>query len=294
MGSAAKAHAARPARAQLVCCRFDVRALFGDESALEVDVCPDLVSRTEQRADNFGVSIGERLSPIFRDEPGAFHFAERRDHCKVFAMSWPSIPLLDVERQRHMEHARRLYYARCDFMGKNSDERDPFARMEQTHRRLEERLEMLARAAEDLRAGIGVSSAIADLEEVAHYLGRGAVRHVEDEENTLFPRLREHVSAGAKEELELIMRALESEHAEHRALENSVRSLIGGWENKKPVPEEVSELQKFAGKLRAVYATHIAREEKELFPLARKILSPEEVERMGEEMMARRPDRGTR
>lgn len=250
----------------------------------------DLVVRGQELARDLRISCGERLRAVFGDEPGAGNIAERSDHRLMFAVARASIPLLDVERERHVEHASRLYYAPFERMGKNSDERDPFARLEQTHRRLEERLEMLQRAAEDLSAGVGVSSALADVDEVAHFLGRGAVRHVEDEENTLFPRLRERAASHA--ELDAILIALEKEHHDHRALEDSVRALVSSWENRKPSAEEVSQLSEIAGRLRSVYATHIAREEKELFPLARKILSAEEIDRMGEEMMARRPDRG--
>src|SRR5262245_29316221 len=98
--------------------------------------------------------------------------------------------------------------------GKNTEESDPFARLEQTHRRLEERLEQLVRAADDLAQGIGPSAALADIEDVAGFLGRGALRHVEDEEQTLFPHLR------GLAELTGTLAALEEEHRTHRALED--------------------------------------------------------------------------
>lgn len=171
---------------------------------------------------------------------------------------------------------------------KNTDQTDPFARLEQTHRRLEDRLEMLVRAAEDLAAGIGASSALADVEEVAGFLSRGALRHVEDEERTLFPRL------SGTAQLAGVLAELEKEHVEHRALEEEVKALVASWNGAPPAATspEVARMVELAKKLKEVYAVHIRREEQELFPRAKKLLAPAVIEEMGREMMDRRPDRG--
>jgi hemerythrin-like domain-containing protein len=171
--------------------------------------------------------------------------------------------------------------------GGRSEEADPFARLAQTHRRLEERLKQLVQAAEDLAAGIGVSSALADIEDVAGFLSRGAVRHVDDEEHTLFPRIQ-----GFKELAEVIA-ALETEHKAHRVLEGQIRELAEKWGgNVDAAQEDAAHMLELAIGLSDVYDAHIAREENELFPRARELLDAKVIAEMGMEMMNRRPDRG--
>lgn len=174
-----------------------------------------------------------------------------------------------------------------EMRGGNSDEADPFARLIQTHRRLEDRLKQLRLAAEDLAQGVGVTSALFDIEEVAGFLSRGAVRHVEDEEQTLFPKLRAYAELGS------VLGALEAEHGEHRALELEVRNLAEKWAGNVPLdPAEPKKMLELAQRLAEVYAAHIAREEQELFPRARALLDAGTIAEMGREMMERRPDRG--
>ena len=169
---------------------------------------------------------------------------------------------------------------------RNRDESDPFLRLEQTHRRLEQRLAELERAADDIANGIGPRAALEDIEAVAHFLSRGAVRHVEDEEHTLFPRL-----AGIRD-LEDVVRSLSVEHEEHKQLESEVLSLVRSWDGEVPNREDARKLKSMAEKLRGFYLAHIKLEEEELFPKARRALAPELIREMGLEMMDRRPDRG--
>jgi hemerythrin-like domain-containing protein len=175
-------------------------------------------------------------------------------------------------------------------MGKNSEESDPFARLEQTHRRLEERLaELLAstRALGDPDAARRME-ARAIIEETIGFFGRGGLRHVQDEEETLFPRARRFAETAA------LMKALEDEHRDHQAIEGALRALIERSSGADFDRDQEAELARLARALTSLYEAHIAREEKELFPLCRKLLSESEIRAMGEEMMARRPDRGKR
>lgn len=170
--------------------------------------------------------------------------------------------------------------------GQNTEEMDPFERLAKTHRRLEERLSQLEQAARDLAEGIGPSAALADVREVSEFLGRGARRHVEDEEQTLFPRLSPLPEAQA------LLEHLRTEHVDHGALEARLAALVSGWGERPPSSAEAASLLPLAQALRAIYVDHIAREEGELFPLAKRVLSRGVIEEMGREMMGRRPDRG--
>lgn len=167
-----------------------------------------------------------------------------------------------------------------------SDETDPFARLESTHRRLEERLRDLAMAVTDLLDPHRRTEALEVIRETAGFFDRGAVRHTDDEDQTLFPRL---VGSG---ELEAVLTRLREEHEQHRAIEGRLRGLIEGWPSSGPDAGGQSKLADLSAQLASVYREHIRREETELFPVARRILSPEVIAEMGREMIERRPDRG--
>jgi hemerythrin-like domain-containing protein len=139
---------------------------------------------------------------------------------------------------------------------------DPFEMLLRCHRRLEERLQDLA-AAKDREA----------VEEVAHFFGRAVVRHEADEENSLFPRLKG---------CDAVVAALRAEHREHEKLQDEVREIAAGW------PGSQSRLQGLVARLRTAYAAHIEREEKELFPEARKQLGDEVLAEILREMDSRR------
>jgi hemerythrin-like domain-containing protein len=159
--------------------------------------------------------------------------------------------------------------------GGNTDERDPIQRLAQTHRRLEERLAELVRAAETLVLRPDDEEAQEIIEEVIGFFSRGGARHVEDEEKTLFPRIR-HL-----DELAAVLEQLEAEHIEHQAVE---RALSAESDPKRRVD--------LAKRLDALYRAHITREEEELFPRVKRLVDPGALEEMGREMMERRPDRG--
>lgn len=174
--------------------------------------------------------------------------------------------------------------------GSSVAERDPFARLESTHRRLEERLQALTAAVAELaRPDLprdDRDEALAVIEETTSFFERGARRHVEDEERTLFPRLSGEAS------LAPILQALEAEHREHRALEDELSALVAAFEGRRPDLAEAQRLTAIADRLGVLYRAHIAREEQELFPAARKVLAPEVLAEMGDEMVDRRGDRG--
>src|SRR6185295_5813427 len=63
-----------------------------------------------------------------------------------------------------------------------SDETDPFARLERTHQRIEERLVTVEKAVIDVTDSAKRQDAVADIEEVVDFFGRAARRHHDDEE----------------------------------------------------------------------------------------------------------------
>lgn len=170
--------------------------------------------------------------------------------------------------------------------GKNENQADPFARMEQTHRRIEERLAGLVRAAEDLGNGERRMDALDEIYDTSGWFARGGARHVADEEQTLFPHLRPFPECAP------LLAALEKEHREHEALEDELGRLVGNWSDEGPEVADETRAAEIARNLVALYRAHIEREEKDLFPIAQKLLAPAVIADLGQQMMDRRSDRG--
>jgi hemerythrin-like domain-containing protein len=154
--------------------------------------------------------------------------------------------------------------------------------MERSHRRLEERMVELQRAAEAIvreRAGGGE---LDQVDAVIGFLERSAARHESDEEESLFPRLRQHP------ELVSLMSDLAHEHDQHRHLVAHLRALRSGWPEAGPDAGDGAALAIAVGELARAYRSHIEREERELMPLARDRLTADERLQVGQEMERRR------
>jgi hemerythrin-like domain-containing protein len=164
-----------------------------------------------------------------------------------------------------------------------SDETDAFARLDRTHRRIEEWLHALEQAAADIANPERRFDALNDLLDAVRFLGRGAQRHHDDEEETLFPRL------AAIAELAPLLAQLRAEHDQHDAAYADLRRLVDTWDvDEGPSAADEALLPALAQRLADIYRAHIAREEHELFPAARAALPPGAAEEMGREMIARR------
>ena len=154
--------------------------------------------------------------------------------------------------------------------------------MERSHRRLEERMVELQRAAEAIvreRAGGGEAEQV---DAVLAFLERSAARHESDEEESLFPRLRQHG------ELVSLMSDLAQEHDHHRHLVAQLRALRSGWSPEGPDAGDGAALAIAANELARAYRSHIEREERELMPMARDRLTATERTQVGLEMERRR------
>ena len=163
-----------------------------------------------------------------------------------------------------------------------TDDRDPFARLENTHRRIEERLATLERAASELD-GVERMGALGDVYDVVRFFARAAARHHEDEEASLFPRLARVT------ELAPLLTSLEAEHRAHDAAYTELAALVDAFPSDVG-PERADEvrLAALARRLSEIYRAHIDREERELFPAARRALDAATCAAMADEMQARR------
>ncbi len=160
---------------------------------------------------------------------------------------------------------------------------DPLGMLVACHRRIERELATLDRLQRHLpEHGCDEDARIA-ARAVLKYFDGPAPNHHADEEESLFPRLRGAAGGGAGALIDDLLR-------DHQALDSRWRRLrpllagIAAGARSNLSPKQVDDL-------RAVYATHIAREEGALIPLAADALDAEALRQIGQEMAARR---GTR
>jgi hemerythrin-like domain-containing protein len=183
----------------------------------------------------------------------------------------PPTILLNMRDEPH-------YHARSEASMTLDD--GPFAQLERSHRRLEERLDDLARTSADETVDVGV------VRDVAAFLARAVRRHEQDEEESLFPRL------ASRSELAPMLDGLTREHRQHEALHARLAALVGRLEAGDAGAR--SELDAVADALVRAYRAHIDEEERHLFPAARAALGDGALEEMAEEMQLRRGRRESR
>jgi hemerythrin-like domain-containing protein len=161
-----------------------------------------------------------------------------------------------------------------------SDEaRNPFEQLERSHRRLEERLEDLTWVAREAR---GAAVDVDALRDVAAFFTRAVRRHEEDEERSLFPRLRG--VAG----LEALLERLAVEHGEHLALHARLEPLIATLDRAPDDQAAIEQVVQVAEALVSAYRTHVDTEERTLFPAARAALDADALAAIAREMQDRR------
>jgi hemerythrin-like domain-containing protein len=165
---------------------------------------------------------------------------------------------------------------------------EPLGLLSDCHRRIEGFLGVMTRVVERSRCGPLCSEGRAALEGALRYFETAAPRHTEDEEYSLFPRMRNSADPAARAAVAHID-ALESDHRRAESLHDEVQRWCRLWLDTGPLePSQAQRLQQLLVELRAIYARHIAVEDAEVFPVAARTLTPEDLEHVGSEMARRR------
>ncbi|HKZ81118.1 MAG TPA: hemerythrin domain-containing protein [Pyrinomonadaceae bacterium] len=169
-----------------------------------------------------------------------------------------------------------------------SDFRNPLGLLSDCHRRIERFLEALILISEQGGGNELNREQSEQFEVCLRYFREAAPKHTLDEEESLFPRLRlrkDQQSANA-------FALLDSLHADHTEAEISHRKVdelgLAWLADGRLSPENTQVLIGLLKDLRTTYDKHIAVEDKELFPLAEKILGRSELEAVAREMAGRR------
>jgi hemerythrin-like domain-containing protein len=169
---------------------------------------------------------------------------------------------------------------------KESDFTDPLGLLSDCHRRIEHFLAVLIRLCDKAKGGSLEADERELLDKASTYFRNAAPKHTADEEQSLFPRLR----ASAESEAPLArLTELEFEHVLAARWHEIVDSLATRWLSEGSLASEQSVSMTHALKrLSEIYGRHIAVEDRELFPLANRLLRPDELAAVGREMAERR------
>lgn len=158
------------------------------------------------------------------------------------------------------------------------------------HERIEGHLRALERAAEILHCGSEseLSAARAAISLAGAHFAVPGVLHTEDEEVSLFPRLRKWGGAAGRDALDAV-ESLEAQHLVAEQVHAQLDHLII------LMPQDVfperEQIDRFCGlveTLTAIYRPHISLENEVVFPAAARTLPALEIQFMGDEMRERR------
>jgi hemerythrin-like domain-containing protein len=171
---------------------------------------------------------------------------------------------------------------------RESDFTDPIGMLGDCHRRIEIFLNVLVRVAEQAHGEALNDEQRGALETALRYFREAAPKHTADEEESLFPRLRQIESADVRALLARI-ESLEEEHVCADRSHGDVDNLGRLWLRDGTLsPEQVSRLLALLIQLRDLYRHHIATEDNEIFPAAAAALSAADRQAIGSEMASRR------
>lgn len=147
------------------------------------------------------------------------------------------------------------------------------------HRRIEQRLAAMERAAAALETSR--QEALAALEAALAFLDTSGALHTEDEEESMFPRLRARMEPGER----TFLAGLEHDHARAGMIHRRLRELVS---KAKEGPDDDSALRAAVEEIAFLYRRHIEAEDATLTAYSRALLTPQERSAIAAEMRARR------
>jgi len=150
----------------------------------------------------------------------------------------------------------------------------PIEHLVACHRRIEQRLDTLVNAANHLESDR--SSALSAISKSFHFLDTSGVIHTQDEEVSLFPRLRPRISVGEIE----FLNTLEAQHDEAERIYAELKQ--------RTADHDIAKYRARAERLRSLYRDHISLEDRILTAIAKRALDDLEIAAISREMRGRR------
>ncbi|HLV80154.1 MAG TPA: hemerythrin domain-containing protein [Chthonomonadaceae bacterium] len=165
---------------------------------------------------------------------------------------------------------------------------EPLGLLSDCHRRIEKFLDQLLQVAEQAQGGPLTGPQREALDTALRYFHKAAPLHTADEESSLFPRMRATGDPAAAEAF-AALDMLEADHRAAAADHAEVDTLGQEWLLEGCLPHaETQQLIQTLQRLKALYARHIAVEDRQVFPLAGRLLSEDTLRTVGREMAMRR------
>ena len=161
---------------------------------------------------------------------------------------------------------------------------DPIGMLKDCHRRIESFLGILCTVVDRAKGRILTSEERDAVKAALQYFRTGGQRHTVDEEESLFPRLRES-DAGSLAEID----RLEDDHREANDLHASVERLYSTWiASGELTSSDALQLESQTERLKQLYSDHIVVEETIVFARASQVLDSHAIAAIGTEFRFRR------
>ena len=165
---------------------------------------------------------------------------------------------------------------------------NPIALLSDCHRRIERFLNAMLSVAVRIAGGPLDAEHRRVLEAALKYFREAAPKHSADEEEDLFPSLRENASPRVLTIIADVDR-LEADHRTAEAWHYEVDAICRLWlSNDQLSPKDAARLRELLESLTNFYRSHIAAEEQVVFPVAQAALSDSAKQAMGRRMAERR------
>ena len=160
----------------------------------------------------------------------------------------------------------------------------PLEMLSACHSRIEQQCSTLRRLVPHLARHGADEAARTAADGVMRYFDTAAVHHHADEEQDLFPALLESMAGSDAVCLRELTAGLVAEHCALEASWQVVRDALAQVAAGAAASLTVEDVEALVG----LYERHLAREENELLPLAARLLSDEQLARVGRAMRERR------
>jgi iron-sulfur cluster repair protein YtfE (RIC family) len=167
--------------------------------------------------------------------------------------------------------------------------------LEQSHQRIERSLVTVVNAVASLRLTEPVlrAEAAAALDYELALLQLLTELHVQDEEESLFPRINRKVASNEAGPLSGIVPRLESQHREQQAIFRALAVCLRELSTSSPAAEGgLERLEELVGRLEALLRAHLAIEDPNFMSACRQHLLPSDLDEMRGEMQLRFDGKG--
>ena len=165
---------------------------------------------------------------------------------------------------------------------------DPIGLLTDCHRRIEKFLSVLVQVSTQAAGSPLSSEQRQSFENALRYFRDAAPKHTADEEDSIFPRLRQSDKPEVRDVMERMER-LEHEHPRADQAHAEINRLGQAWLDSDSLsPSDAGRLSQLLSELSELYREHIAIEEQQVFPVAAELLPDSERQAISREMAGRR------